>query len=360
MSIEIFELSDHGNESWDELVKLSSTSTVHHTIKYRNFLTNFLISSESKYLCIYSDKKMVAVLPMFLKDGPFGQIANSLPFFGSHGSLIWNPLHNVSTEVKQEVYCSVLQSILKNQSLSSMTFIDPLFDTQQCFQADGYTHLNTSRIGQYSRYQRKLDKEKGNFDILDSLSPKKKWDIKKAQEFDFKISRETSESILFELFNLHKNNMEFIGGKFKTFDVFQSISTAFKPEDDYLVYIAKLDGEAVAGLCLLFHNKQVEYFIPAVEPKFRSTQVLSLLIYTALQESLLDRDITIWNWGGTWNTQKGVHKFKQSWGAIEKTYNYHTWVLNTLNHSNLVQSEIIKHYNYFYYLPFEESNRKNI
>jgi len=357
MSLEIMTLTDKYEEAWDELVKLSPFCTVHHTIKYKKFLSNFLAGSESKYLCINFDKKLIAILPMFIKDGPVGQIVNSLPFFGSHGGLIWNPLHKVSAKLQQEVFLNVIQFVLVKPNISSMTLVEPLFDSQPCFETESHTYLNASRIGQYLNFHEKFDQEGRSFDVLNLLTPKKRWDIKKAQEFNFKISRETDIKVLFDLFRLHKKNMESKGGKFKPFEVFQSISTVFKPESDYLVYVAKLNGEAVAGLCLLFHNKQVEYFIPAVEPRFRSTQVLSLLIYTAMHEALVERKITIWNWGGTWNTQQGVYKFKQSWGAIEKTYNYHTWVRNTFNYSKVTQSEVSRHYDYFYCFPFAESNK---
>ncbi len=58
-----------------------------------------------------------------------------------------------------------------------------------------------------------------------------------------------------------------------------------------------------------------------------------------------------WNWGGTWESQKGVYDFKKRWNAKDFKYKYFTKIINK-DILNIPQEEILKTYPYFYVLPF--------
>jgi hypothetical protein len=65
------------------------------------------------------------------------------------------------------------------------------------------------------------------------------------------------------------------------------------------------------------------------------------------------RGFTTWNWGGTWESQEGVFKFKKKWGSHSKIYRYFT----QLNAEGLLErkaSDLLADFPNFYLLPFSK------
>jgi lipid II:glycine glycyltransferase (peptidoglycan interpeptide bridge formation enzyme) len=122
-------------------------------------------------------------------------------------------------------------------------------------------------------------------------------------------------------------------------------------QDQWLILEATLEGKRIASLLLLFSNEATEYFTPAILPEFRHLQALSLLIFEGMNFAI-SKEILIWNWGGTWKSQKGVYDFKRKWGAEESTYNYFCAILDEsiLDRS---REEISEAYPHFYVVPFD-------
>ena len=59
-----------------------------------------------------------------------------------------------------------------------------------------------------------------------------------------------------------------------------------------------------------------------------------------------------WNWGGTWESQKGVYSFKKRWGTKNEKYFYLTKVNNT-DLYNLDENTLLREYQNFFVLPFK-------
>ena len=106
----------------------------------------------------------------------------------------------------------------------------------------------------------------------------------------------------------------------------------------------------VAGLLVFYFNRTVEYFTPAVHADHRSTQALPLTVFTAMTDAAR-RGFRWWNWGGTWESQTGVYRFKRKWGAEDRHYYYHTQLNNT-DFLRCTPSEILDAYPNFFVLPF--------
>ena len=126
----------------------------------------------------------------------------------------------------------------------------------------------------------------------------------------------------------------------------------FTPGSDYNLYLAYYDGKPVAGLLLFYFNKTVEYFTPVIKAEYRNIQPLSLLIYEAMEDSLM-QGYRYWNWGGTWVTQDGVYRFKKRWGTQDHPYYYYTRVYND-SMFRLSKEELLKEYPDFYVVPFDK------
>jgi lipid II:glycine glycyltransferase (peptidoglycan interpeptide bridge formation enzyme) len=232
--------------------------------------------------------------------------------------------------------------------------IEPLFEKSHYEISINQPILITKRIGQYSILKLIEDENGGKQSLEKIFTGKKQWDLRKAESVGFKIQQESSEKTLFELYLLHRENMQFLGGREKPYSVFESIMKNFDAEKDYKVYIARYNEDAVAALLLFCFENQIEYFVPAVKFEFRSSQVLSLLIFEAMQEHVYDNNQVVWNWGGTWPSQEGVYNFKKSWNAISREYHYHTLVIKTGEIIEKMNSQLFDSYEFFYLFPVEK------
>ena len=59
----------------------------------------------------------------------------------------------------------------------------------------------------------------------------------------------------------------------------------------------------------------------------------------------------IWNWGGTWESQKGVYRFKERFGSITKTYRYFNREIDN-NIRQLSKKNLDNHFKYYYAYKF--------
>ncbi len=152
--------------------------------------------------------------------------------------------------------------------------------------------------------------------------------------------------------DLHRQNMEAMGGLAKSWSVFEAIRDIFTYDKHYRVYMAEKDGLVIARLLVFYYGKVAEYFTPASLDSYRVYQPMSLLIYEAMQEAAR-RGCRYWNWGGTWLTQDGVYFFKSRWGTEDRPYYYYISEHEGAESlRNLTKEEIIENYPYFYVLPF--------
>ena len=159
------------------------------------------------------------------------------------------------------------------------------------------------------------------------------------------------------LYDIHKKNMESIGGLAKQKSFFELLPKYFLPEKDYNIYIARKEGSLIAALLLFYFNETVEYFTPTIVEQYRTLQPLSIIIINAAEQAAI-RNYKWWNWGGTWDTQTGVYRFKKKWAALENKYYYYTQV-NDDSILRCTPKEILERYPSFYIIPFNELKEKH-
>ena len=96
----------------------------------------------------------------------------------------------------------------------------------------------------------------------------------------------------------------------------------------------------------------VEYYTPVIINEYRSLQPLSLLITQAMFDAS-NLGFNWWNWGGTWQTQQGVYKFKSRWNTLDFEYNYYVKV-NNKDLYFISKESLLKEYEGFYVFPFSK------
>jgi len=344
--IKLFDFSDA--EAYNIFLNRNKLFLWYVSLEYKLLLEKYL-RSESKYWLVYNKNQIIACLPTFLSENDkFGTILNSLPFYGSNGSFLLD--FELSIENKftaMELLLNELQIFSEKEKISAITLItNPLDKESNLFLNSNFKYdFQDYRIGQVTPLLRDVD---SLISIFENPRPR---NIRKAIKLGVKISTSKSEEDFDFLFNTHHDNMLTIGGQLKPKRFFEYVQK-YISANNYKLYIATLNGEKIAALLLFYFNDTVEYFTPATVTEFRNTQSSSLMIYLAMQDAA-DLGFSNWNWGGTWETQKGVYDFKKKWGAENKKYFYFTKIYNQdlLNKSS---DELLKNYPNFYTLPFNQ------
>ncbi len=338
--MKIQELSHQLVQQYDEYLLSKECSLFYYSSKYRDFIKK-LLGCEEEYLLAMEDDTIQGILPlMYIQVHPW-RVYNSLPYYGSNGGILadnekaYNELLNAYNEVAHS-----------RSTLSSTIITNPLIEKSLHGVVHDYTDY---RVGQLTRVSgTKDDWEK----LLDRIESSARRNVKKALRKG--VTVEVDHNQLGHLCDMHRKNIQAIGGMPKSDEFFKLIPQYFAPGQDFNLYVARLDGIVVAGLLIFYFNETVEYFTPAIDSEYRSNQPLSLIILTAMTEAAR-RGFKWWNWGGTWPSQIGVYRFKRKWAAIERRYYYYT----KLNDCSILQwprDRILKTFPNFFIVPFSALN----
>jgi hypothetical protein len=350
MSIRIEELDEINEKVYEEFLKKFSKTMLYHSLRYRFFLREILDHSVARYLLAYENEELVAVLPAFVIKGCYGAVVNSLPFFGSNGSIIAK--ENCSEQVFKVLLKHFELMCIEEKAITSTIITNPLEGNKQIFN-DYKPDAFDERIGQLTELPELEPYENLEERLMSLFHVKTRNLVRKGKKSGFDVFHDGSDETFKTLHELHERNMRSIGGIAKTFSVFQGIRNNFEYDKDYRIYVAMKDGKFAAGLLVFFCNKTAEYFIPVIHQDYRSMQPLSYLIFIAMKDAI-KKGCNWWNWGGTWLTQNGVYHFKSRWGTKDYKYKYLVKVYSDI--TELKQRNIkdyLDNYPYCYVLPFD-------
>lgn len=304
----------------EEFLASARGSMVYYTPKYRTFLKSILPRSEDLTLVARDRGRIVGLLPLFIKRNErFGDVVNSLPFFGSHGGPLVDDTHPLADVIATSL-CQKLAGIFDGGNFASATLVEnpfvPLTDRQAA--SLGFEVVD-DRIGQFLGLPAPSDDLRAV--ISRKMHQKTRNAVRKGQSLGLMIEEREDMFTLAWLHSVHENSIRSLGGSAKPFDVFEALVDAFKMGKSARLFVAEFQGQPVAGILFLTHLKTVEYFTPVVEPDFREQQALSALIFECMSR-FASEGYTLWNWGGTWRSQDGVYRFKQRWGSESRVYRY--------------------------------------
>jgi hypothetical protein len=327
-----------------QFVESCSTSLIYQSPKFVSFLTRHL-DGQAIWFVLRKHNQIKCVLPAIAKTSLDGRtVVNSLPFFGSNGSVIHN-------KASKEQIISLVTFFLEWASLEgsvSVTIVSNPLDPDSIEALEQIQwDFRKERISQITD----IEGIRSATDLLVAFDDPRPRNIRKALKEGVSVSKSKSlESIRF-LVETHTANLEAIGGTSKSPLFFQEVFDTFDGSEVEL-YIGSLGVHKVAALLVFNYNGIAEYFTPAVVADFRNTQALSLVIFEAMVSSL-NSEMRMWNWGGTWTTQKGVYDFKKKWGAEDRSYFVYTQVFDKsiLDNSKF---DISHQWPGFYVVPFDE------
>jgi hypothetical protein len=346
MTLSIECLSPEDGTDYESFVRSIPTALFYASLGYRNLLKSFLEAEDHYFIARNKEGRIVGALPSFIKEvSGKGSVANSLPFYGSHGGVI---TENPQGEIAGTLLTYFRKFVAERGCISSTVITSPFdSDLAQYETCTGFT-ASDSRIGQMTPLPSVVEDPRAA--VMHALHHKTRNMVRKAEKLGIIVTSEQQQGGFSFLAQTHATNMAEIGGLAKPARFFDLVEKLFKYNTDYRLYIAWLEGVPVAALLLFYFNGTVEYFTPVIIKEHRSSQPLSLLIYHAMTDAVAE-GFKWWNWGGTWLTQDGVLQFKRSWGAINMPYHYFTTIADqsVLKRS---KAELLKDYPYFYVVPF--------
>jgi hypothetical protein len=315
-----------------------SQAMLYHSLPYVRMIAAITGATSRTLVAVDADGKMVGVLPLLSRDGQFGAVLNSLPYYGSHGGVLADNPAAASALVDS------YNDLATNADVCAATLVEnplaPGATTGVRFTA------TDSRIGQFTRIA--FD-ERHSEQLMASYHQKTRNMVRKSGKGGMVISEENDALDLVE--EVHTENMRALAGRAKEHSFFQLVPVHFTAGSAYRIFVARLDGEPVAALLLFYFRDTVEYYTPVIREAFRDRQPLSLLIHHAMTDAS-ERGYRLWNWGGTWATQDGVYLFKKRWGTFDVPYQYYVQVNNeaVLNAS---RSTLLEQYPGFFVVPFD-------
>lgn len=337
--------------SYLELLRTAEGAMFTHSLEFKSFLEKLLPNAESKYLCLTNDGVLEAVMPVFSLEWSGKEVLNSLPFYGSHGGVLTRVSGDVSAEI---CLLEEFERLTNESAVASATIVEsPLRASAELHKVFSFTHSD-QRIGQITRLPAALDSSDAEVALLESFHKNTRTAVRKSFKSGFTFEEDDSELALRSIYQIHVENIASVGGIAKPRLFPDALLTTFVYEKHYRAFVAKHGGVIVAGLLVFFFRDTVEYFMPATKPEFRAGQPGSGLIMVAMLNAVRERHSQLWNWGGTWVTQKGVYDFKKKWGAIDVPYSYYSKLSSSVSWDLENAKGFSARFPHFYIAPFPE------
>ena len=321
------------------------------SLDYKRLLEDYL-KAKSIYFLVFSGNSIKACLPLMQsKDAELGFVINLLPFYGSNGSFLLNYDLDDSEKWKlMELLYKELLSYSEKNKIAAFTLITNPLDPSSKNYLEVQDGINNSdfRMGQITPLPNSSE------ELIKLFKNPRPRNIRKAIKANVKVRKSNDKKDFDFLSSTHRDNITYIGGKPKS-DLFFQMVRENIPEKNYSLFIAEIDGIRISALLVFYFNSTIEYFTPCTLNNYRNYQASALLIFEAMKYAI-DKNFKNWNWGGTWESQKGVYDFKKKWGSIDLNYYYFTKVYNP-EILNQTSDKLLELYPNFYITSF--SNLKN-
>lgn len=345
ISVDVFTSVEEGlYESWLHGVE---NSMVYYAPAFHRFL-QAAVDGEKQIFVARRGQLITGALPLFIKrDGRYGAIANSLPWYGSHGGCVLADQNDdESRRALLRAYC---ERVRAEETLSSTMIVSPMEEhARKIYEEVVGPNVTDYRIGQITELPPPGEGLEQRMEAM--LQQKTRNLVRKARKQQFHEAVTDEEWAWEFLIETHRENIIAIGGKPKPAEHFSAIRKEL-PASTRRLAVALLEGKPVAAILLLLFNRTVEYITPVIRHSYRPFQPLSFLIWNAMIVAI-NRGFRWWNWGGTWTNQHSLHHFKAGWGAVDQPYTYLiTTQPDFVNRLHQEPAKIFEAFPYYYIYP---------
>ncbi|MEO5345000.1 MAG: GNAT family N-acetyltransferase [Magnetococcus sp. YQC-9] len=317
MSIRVEHIQPAQIKDYESLVLADERSLVYSSLPYVELLK--CLSPEAACLHWLARDETGAVrgsLICLIQKGPWGFIANVLPFFSGPAGLV---VPDGDLAVKSALLGHYLAEVRARGCVAATFVTSPLDVDSARYHAWLAPTFVDERVGLITP----LPPPSGGLEqaLLEMCRQKTRPPIRKSLRVGFQLEVAGSEENWSFLRATHRHNMAQLNAAARPDAFFDYMRSPDSASLMRRLYVARLDGTPVAALLLLDHHRTVEYFVPVIVEAYRSLQPLSFLIFHAMRESV-EAGKRWWNWGGTGLTQSTLYRFKKGFGAVDHRYFY--------------------------------------
>ena len=354
--IDTVTLTEDYEEGYTDMLHNCREAMFNHSIPYRNLLSDFLAGKPYYIIAIEGDE-VVGAIPAFLKENTrYGNILNSLPFFGSHGGVLVrsNSDDNKKARIK-ELLLNGFNALAKEKDCLLSTIVTSPLDLDISFYEDNLPHkFKDKRVAQIAEFRNDVDDAEREI-MYRLIEPSNRRAIRRPLKHGVTLELSRDFGPLFEM---HKENISSKEGNVKPMSFFQKVHDLIGEKDYDLMY-ARKEEIIIAGLLVFFFKDMVEYFTPALRYEYSIEQGGTFLIYEGMKKAITN-GYKYWNFGGTSESQQSLHRFKERWGT--RDYPYYYYIVQHRNIDHILQmkpQDIMEEYKWFYVLPFSELRNKS-
>ena len=310
-------LSKIEDKLYKNLYDTSSVSTPFHNMFFLRILKKTRKNLLLKFLLLYRDNTIIAIMPYFSNRYTFNFSMSSLPY-GCYGGFLYEDKH------KEEISLFLQQ----NKFISLVSIINSYKDSI-------YNDLKYCKVQKYSTWV--IDTKPSYEEIFKSLHSKTRNQIRKSVKSNILIKNmetiEEVESVLRiykQLVKKHKIRKPYSDQMF-----YELFFTSLK-DNNIIFKIAEYKDEIIAYSIFLCNNKQLFYWMNASDLSYSKLNATNGILNLILQEASNDNTIEELNLGAVPYDNIGLHHFKNRWNAIEKTYySYHSFVYYLIKKVNI-------------------------
>lgn len=270
---------------------------VFHSLPYRDLLCEHL-GCRAEYLVAVDAGELRGALPVMWLEN----VANSLPFFGSHGGVLGDDARATAALL------DAWDERATDPGTAAATLVENPFAVP--LPREPAHDLLDERLNQATALRRP---------VLELAAPSAGRNVRRAAKEG--VVAAVAQDGLAELAALHGEHMARIGGRAKDPAFFAAIPRHFARGREFDVYLAHAGGEIAAALLVFWAGEVTEYFCPAIAHAHRAAQPLAAILARAVEDARA-RGLAWWNWGGSRASQDGVRRFKRKWGARAVPYRY--------------------------------------
>lgn len=341
----VIELTSEDRAEYDDLVSVSGPRFAFHSWAFRDFLEQLLPAGQARYLGLIDADELVAVLPAFVDRAELGSVVSSLPFHASNGGVLTRP--GVDWNEAAVKLLDALRQVAAEEDALSLTVVsDPRRKDHGINRATLRPQYEEHRTGQWTD----LQTPGGSEGLWTRIHSKTRNAVRKAEKSGVVIGPASGERQITEFLDLHRSNMQRLGGLPKTSAVVSALRTSMRPPAACELLVAEHENSMAAGVLTITAGGVVEYLVPAYDESRRDLQALTALVWTGLKRAA-DSDATVWNWGGTRGDQDGVFRFKNRWAANDAEYAIQTLVIDP-HVLDFPRSEVSRQFPYSWVVPF--------
>lgn len=338
-------------QSYMNLLLNCSEAMLFHSINYRDLLSEFL-GCEACYVIASEDGVVVGALPVFIKENRrYGNVLNSLPFFGSHGGFLVKS--DLGYEKKTNIKMLLLErfnTLASEKDCILSTIITSPLDLDCSFYEHNLNYkYKDNSVAQIVEFREGVNDAESEI-MYNIVEPSNRRAIRRPLKNDVRLEFSNDFGPLYEM---HSENMSSKCGSVKPLDFFFKVQRIMADNDYRLMYAIK-DGIIIAGLLVFYFNNIVDYYTPALRYEYSIEQGNTFLIYQGMKQAIND-GYKYWNFGGTRPEHTDLHKFKSRWGTRDYPYYYYVLQHASIDHIlSLSKEQILEQYPGFYVIPFKE------